>query len=87
MQGVRGDVATPGEFRRTQNWIGRPASTLNDADYVPPPIDEMHTALDAFEKYLHVNNQHPPLARLAFIHYQFEAIHPIIECKSVRRLG
>jgi len=79
MEGVRGEHATPGEFRRTQNWIGAPGCTLNDATYVPPPVDEMHTALDAFEKYLHSEDDQPPLVRLALIHYQFEAIHPFID--------
>jgi Fic family protein len=79
MEGVRGEHATPGEFRRTQNWIGAPGCTLNDATYVPPPVDEMHTALDAFEKYLHSKDDQPPLVRLALIHYQFEAIHPFID--------
>jgi len=79
MEGVRGELATPGEFRRTQNWIGAPGCTLNDATYVPPPVDEMHTALDAFEKYLHSEDNQPPLVRLALIHYQFEAIHPFID--------
>jgi len=79
MEGVRGEHATPGEFRRTQNWIGAPGCTLNDATFVPPPVDEMHTALDALEKYLHSKDEYPPLVRLAFIHYQFEAIHPFID--------
>jgi Fic family protein len=79
MEGVRGEHATPGEFRRTQNWIGAPGCTLNDATFVPPPVYEMHTALDALEKYLHSEDEYPPLVRLAFIHYQFEAIHPFID--------
>ncbi len=79
MAGVRGEHAAPGEFRRTQNWIGRPGCTLSDATYVPPPVDEMLHALDAFEKYLHSDDQNPPLIRLALIHYQFEAIHPFID--------
>jgi len=79
MEGVRGAKATPGEFRRSQNWIGRPGCTLNDADFVPPPVNEMYDALDAFEKYLHWGNDYPPLVRLAFIHYQFEAIHPFLD--------
>jgi len=79
MEGVRGDRATPGEFRRSQNWIGRPGCTLNEAEYVPPPVAEMQEALDVFEKYLHANNSYPPLVRLAFIHYQFEAIHPFLD--------
>ena len=79
MEGVRGKHATPGEFRRTQNWIGAPGCTLNDATFVPPPVNEMHTALDTLEKYLHSEDEYPPLVRLAFIHYQFEAIHPFID--------
>lgn len=79
MEGVRGEHATPGEFRRTQNWIGAPGCTLNDATFVPPPVDEMNAALDALEKYLHAEDVTPPLVRLGFIHYQFEAIHPFID--------
>lgn len=79
MKGVRGDTTTPGEFRRSQNWIGRPGSTLTDAQFVPPPAQEMHLALGAFEKYLHAENDYPPLIRLALIHYQFEAIHPFLD--------
>lgn len=79
MEGVRGEKATPGEFRRSQNWIGFPGSTIKDATFVSPPIPEMNEALDAFEKYLHSDNSYPPLLRLAFIHYQFEAIHPFLD--------
>lgn len=79
MSGVRGDQATPGEFRRTQNWIGVSGSTLNGATYVPPPVAEMWAALDALEKYTHAEDAHPPLVRLAFVHYQFEAIHPFLD--------
>jgi Fic family protein len=79
MGGTIGTRATPGEFRRSQNWIGGPGSTLRDADFVPPPLTEMHSALDALEKYLHGDGRYPPLVRLALIHYQFEAIHPFID--------
>jgi Fic family protein len=79
MDGVRGDTATPGEFRRSQNWIGPPGCQLAQANYVPPPVPEMAEALDALEKYLHEGNAYPPLVRLACIHYQFEAIHPFID--------
>jgi len=79
MEGARGERATPGEFRRSQNWIGRPGCTLNDADFVPPPVNEMLESLDSLEKYLHSKNDDPPLVRLAFIHYQFEAIHPFLD--------
>ncbi len=77
MQGVRGETATPGKFRTTQNWIGRRKSSLQEADYVPPPPTEMQKNLDDLEVY--INNQdigYPPLIKVALIHYQFEAIHP-----------
>lgn len=77
LEGVRGKYATPGEFRVTQNWIG--GETIGKAIYVPPPVPEMKTALDAFEKYLQLENKLPPLIRLALIHYQFEAIHPFVD--------
>ncbi|NSW79434.1 MAG: Fic family protein [Chthonomonadetes bacterium] len=79
MHGVRGEHATPGEFRRSQNWIGPPGCTLNEAVFVPPPVDQMHQALDALEKYIHEPDEYPPLVRLALIHYQFEAIHPFLD--------
>ena len=79
MEGVRGEHATPGDFRRTQNWIGPPGCTLANARFVPSPVPEMQDALTALEKYLHEENEHPPLVRLALIHYQFEAIHPFID--------
>lgn len=79
MEGVRGEHEAPGEFRRSQNWIGPPGSLLKDATFVPPPVDEMHQALDAFEKYLYTEPDYPPLVRMALIHYQFEAIHPFLD--------
>ena len=78
MRGVRGENATPGEFRRTQNWIGPPGCTLDEADFVPPSAEEMQIALHAFESYLYEEN-YPPLVRLALIHYQFESIHPFLD--------
>jgi len=79
MTGVRGEHAAPGEFRHSQNWIGPPGCTLNEAEFVPPPVPEMQEGLDAFEKYLHRDDPFPPLIRLAFIHYQFEALHPFVD--------
>ena len=79
MEGVRGEHLTPGEFRRSQNWIGPPGCTLMEATFVPPPEEEMKEALDLFEKYLHSPSGLPPLIRLALIHYQFEAIHPFLD--------
>lgn len=78
MRGVRGDRATPGEFRRTQNWIGAPGSTLANAVYVPPPPGEMTEALGRWESFLHEKTL-PPLVQAALVHYQFEAIHPFVD--------
>ncbi len=78
MQGVRGEVATPGEFRRSQNWIGPPGCTLNDATYVPPPHTELMACLDAWERFLH-DDALPPLVHAALVHSQFEAIHPFLD--------
>ena len=79
MQGVRGGNLTPGEFRRTQNWIGPAGSTIMTATYVPPPVDEMNQALSDLEKFIHTSTNVPVLARAAMIHYQFEAIHPFLD--------
>lgn len=78
MRGVRGDVATPGEFRRSQNWIGPPGSTLADATYVPPPAADLMECLGAWEKFLH-DGSLPPLVHAALAHSQFEAIHPFLD--------
>jgi Fic family protein len=78
MTGVRGDQATPGEFRRSQNWIGRPGSTLRTAAYVPPPPDELMHCLGSWETFLH-DRSLPPLIQIALAHYQFEAIHPFLD--------
>lgn len=79
LRGVRGHERTPGEFRRSQNFIGRSGCGLADATYVPPPPEELHAAMDAFEKFLHAPSELPAVARLAMIHYQFEAIHPFLD--------
>ena len=76
MKGVRGGHATPGEFRRSQNWIGPPGSTLADATYVPPPPSEMRQALSDWERFLHERDRFPDLVQCALMHEQFEAIHP-----------
>jgi Fic family protein len=78
MRGVRGDHATPGQFRRSQNWIGPPGCTLANAVCVPPPPGELITCLGDWEKFLH-DRSLPPLVQVALIHYQFEAIHPFLD--------
>ena len=78
LQGVRGRHTTPGEFRRSQNWIGIPGCTLSNAAYVPPPPHEMMVCLGEWEKFLH-DSSLPPLIQMALAHYQFEAIHPFLD--------
>lgn len=79
MTGVRGSHATPGEFRRSQNWIGRPGSTIETAAYVPPPPEEMDDALGEWERFLHDREALPDLIQCATVHEQFEAIHPFLD--------
>ena len=79
MEGVRGEHLTPGEFRRTQNWIGPANSTIETAPYVPPPVVEMLPALGALETTIHARSDLPLLVRAGLIHYQFEAIHPFLD--------
>ncbi|MDY6873398.1 MAG: Fic/DOC family N-terminal domain-containing protein, partial [Chloroflexota bacterium] len=79
LQGVRGGLMTPGEVRRSQNWIGRPGATLAQARYVPPPANEMHKCLSDLERFIHRDSELPPLLRIGLIHYQFEAIHPFLD--------
>jgi Fic family protein len=78
MAGVRGDIATPGEFRRSQNWIGQAGSTPATATYIPPPPAEMTACLGDLERFLH-ETVLPPLVQVALAHYQFEAIHPFLD--------
>ncbi len=78
MHGVRGNAATPGEFRRSQNWIGPAGCTLADATYVPPPADRLMECLGAWETFLH-DDSLPPLVQAALAHSQFEAIHPFLD--------
>lgn len=81
LQTVRGGDSskTPGEYRRSQNWIGRPGSTLSTATYVPPPPHLLGDTLAAWENYLHADSFEPPLVKIALLHYQFEAIHPFLD--------
>jgi Fic family protein len=78
MTDVRGQQATPGRFRKIQNWIGKPGSTLATASFIPPPPEEIETCLAAWEKFLHESDL-PPLVTIALAHYQFEAIHPFLD--------
>lgn len=79
MRGVRGEQATPGLMRTTQNWIGKPGCTLMDATYVPPQVPEMKECFSELERYIHSKAKEPHLIQCALVHYQFEAIHPFVD--------
>jgi Fic family protein len=79
MQGVRGQHATPGEFRKTQNWIGANGALLRDATFVPPPPKDLMGMLGNFEKYLHADDEMPLLLRLGLLHSHFETLHPFLD--------
>ncbi len=79
MHGVRGGYATPGEFRRSQNWIGPSGSTPETAPYVPPPLPQMLECLHDWERFLHHRDAMPDLIQCALMHEQFEAIHPFLD--------
>ena len=76
---VRGDEKAPGEFRKSQNWIGPAGCILNNASFVPPAPDEMNDALNDLEKYMYEDNFISAIIKIALIHYQFETIHPFLD--------
>jgi Fic family protein len=78
MQGVRGQHRDPGEFRRTQNWIGPEGSTIATATYVPPPPQVLMEHMGALELFMH-DDTCPALIRAALAHAQFETIHPFLD--------
>ncbi len=77
MRGTRGADKTPGEIRRSQNWVG--GSRPGQASFVPPPPHLLGDLLSAFEKYLHAGDKLPPLVRVGLLHVQFETIHPYLD--------
>lgn len=85
MKGVRGERGMPGRFRTTQNWIGSHGTPIERALFVPPPPQALPAALDDWEKYVHEDDDMPPLIRCAVMHYQFETIHPFTDGNG--RLG
>jgi len=67
----------PGEFRKSQNWIG--GTRPDNASFVPPPVDEMHCALNDLEKFIHADDTIPTVIKAGLIHAQFETIHPFLD--------
>lgn len=78
LQGVRGEHKMPGEFRRSQNWIG--GASLADAKFIPPVWEEVGPLMSDLEQFLHSNDtQLPHVLKAALAHYQFETIHPFLD--------
>jgi Fic family protein len=78
LQSVRGENKARGEFRKIQNWIGKPGSKIENARFVPPDPNELMKGLDNFEKYIHYDEK-DRLVQLAIIHAQFEILHPFLD--------
>ena len=78
MQGVRGQEKNPGEFRRSQNWIGSSNSNLQTARYVPPTVENMQIAMSDLKKFINDYDM-DILLKTALVHYQFETIHPFLD--------
>ena len=79
LAGGRGQEENPGEFRKSQNWIGAANCTLNEARYIPPNVEDMKVVLIDLERYMNEGDDYDPLIRIALIHYQFETIHPFLD--------
>ena len=77
LEGVRGEGREPGEFRKSQNWIG--GTTIQRASFVPTPPQEIIASLDNFEKFLHDKSLMPILLKIGLLHAQFENIHPFLD--------
>ena len=79
ISGTRGSDRNPGEFRRSQNWIGPMGCTLKDATFIPPTVDNMMKSLSELELFIHNESFMPSLIKIALIHAQFETIHPFLD--------
>lgn len=79
LRGVRGRHHTPGELRRSQNWIGPGGATLAEATYAPPPAEDVPEALGNLERFIHASDEIPLLVKIGMAHAHFETIHPFLD--------
>ena len=67
LSGVRGQEKNPGEFRKSQNWIGAANCSLKEARYIPPNVEDMNQAMDELERYMNEGDDYDPLIRIALM--------------------
>lgn len=79
MKDIRGQERNPGEFRRSQNWIGPQVGSIKNAVFVPPTREVMEEAMSDLEKFIHKDEDMDVLLKIGLIHYQFETIHPFLD--------
>lgn len=79
LEDVRGSNKNPGEFRKSQNWIGPQGCTLETATFIPPTVEDMETSMAELEDYMYEDDDVPALIKIALIHAQFESIHPFLD--------
>ncbi len=79
LKDVRGSNKSPGEFRKSQNWIGPQGSTLMSATFIPPTVENMEIAMADLENFIYADDNIPALIKIALIHAQFETIHPFLD--------
>jgi len=84
LEGVRGNVKAPGEYRKIPNWIGPPGRSIEDARFVPITADKLQKAMDRWEDFIH-EEASDRLVQLAILHAEFEALHPFLDGNG--RLG
>jgi len=79
LKGTRGTSRNLGVFRRSQNWIGPPGGTINNAISIPPPPNQVRELMLNLEIFMHRKDNIPPLVKIGLIHAQFETIHPFLD--------
>lgn len=79
LHGTRGSERMPGELRRSQNWIGPRGCTIEEATFVPPPPQDVPSALSDLERFIHAEDGMATLIKIGLVHAQFETIHPFLD--------